>query len=157
MKLSRQGVEVGEVLSCSDVVREEERKTVKEVVQDYWGTLVFLIDSVMEDRLVEYEILGIVYRMVDKLKEEVEIREEVYAELGIKNDFWVMYEERKVGIGYIERDEIVGRILVDCESEKILVLVEGEWEGYAWSVVMEVGKWILADFRFIVRLKPSPK
>jgi hypothetical protein len=75
MELSRQGVEVGEVLSCSDVVREEERKTVKEVVQDYWGTLVFLLDSVMEDRLVEYEILGIVYRMVDKLKEAVEIRE----------------------------------------------------------------------------------
>jgi len=151
MELSRQGIEVGEVLSSSGVIREEGRKTVKEVVKDYWGNVVVLLDWIMEDKLVEYEVLRVVYEMVDELNVEVGMQE-AYAKLGICSSFWAMYEEGKVAVGYVEKDGVEAQLFVDCEREVMLITVIGEWNGYKWKVAIETGKWVETNFNFNVKL-----
>ena len=152
MQVNGQEVEGG-VCFISSAIDEEvvTKKTVKEVVRDYWGNVVVLLDWVMDDRLVEYEVLRVVYEIVDELNIEVGIQE-VYGKLGICSDFWVVYEEGRVAVGYIERDGVEAQIFVNCEREILLITVCGEWNGYKWKVSVETGKGVETNFDLRVRL-----
>jgi hypothetical protein len=117
---------------------------VLKIIDDYWGDILVLLDDVIDEKLIDWDIAGIVW---DKMHEIRDIINEG------KEDFWILEEDKVVG--YLEKDGIMGKIVVKVVEEEILLIVKGIWKGFVWEVALEAGKLLIPELTFSVIWKPK--
>ena len=131
----------------------EKWRAVQKIINDYWGTIVFLLDAIMEDQLITQEILQIVWEKIHKLKDEID-KQEIYRNLNIKSIGLNLYEKNdKEFIIWFNEAEVLIKTMIDFEKEEIdLQMTIDNWNGYFWVIQIRVGKSIVADINFTIAL-----
>jgi hypothetical protein len=116
---------------------------VLKIIDNYWGEFLFLLDEIMREKLIEWEIANIVWNRIFEIRDVINEN---------KRDFWILEEEDKV-VGYLEKDGIMGKVVVKVVEEEILLVVKGIWGKFIWEVALEAGKLLIPELTFSVILK----
>jgi hypothetical protein len=120
---------------------------VLKIIDEYWGEFLFLLDEIMREKLIEWDIADIVWNRIFEIRNVINEN---------KEDFWILEEEDKV-VGYLEKDGVMGKLLVKIKEEEILLTVKGIWKEFIWEAALEAGKLLIPELTFSVILKPNER
>jgi hypothetical protein len=137
------------VLMLYDEARIGNWESVHEVINEHWNDVLALATEVLSRALINLSVASVVWDMVYRLRERMD-------EEGA--DFWKV---RGIGsvVGWIEEEGVIAKVLVDGMNKRILVTVEGKLNENVgrWKVALDVGKWIVSDFTFVLILEKGDK
>jgi hypothetical protein len=120
---------------------------VLKIIDEYWGDILVLLDDVMKEKLIDWDIAGIVWDKMHEIRDIIDKK---------KEDFWFLeIIDDSMVAGHLEKDGIIGRLLVNAIPEGLLLTVTGEWKGFIWKVELEAGKDFIPELNFSVIWKPK--
>jgi hypothetical protein len=132
------------VLMSYDEAQIGNWESICEVVNEHWNDVVELVSEVLNKALINLNVANVVLWAVNRLRERMD-------EEGA--GFWKV-KGISSGVGWIEEEGVVAKVLVDGMNKRILITVEGKLNENVdrWKVALDVGKWLTPDFTFVLVL-----
>ena len=117
-----------------------EKEKIKDFIEANWGKITFLLDKIIDYRLIELDIIWLIWDMVYEVKDEIDKKGDA---------FWEFRNGEAYALGYMKKDKISAKVIVNTEYKKLLVAVEIDWFEFKCSVEIEVNN-DEPKFKFLV-------